>query len=111
MIPSARSASFLKGISTGDFEDHMMVMELGRFGLQHIMAISGFHFSLVALIISTLFAGFLPRKMASSTVIFLLSCYFLFLGCSPSILRAWVMIFVVLLGTICDGFQKPWLYS
>lgn len=99
VIPTTRSAAFLKGIATGEFEDHLMVMELGRFGLQHIMAISGFHFSIVALLFSTLFGGFLKKKWASMIVICLLSGYFLFLGCSPSILRAWIMILISLLST------------
>ncbi len=47
-IQAPLSASFLTGIATGDFDDRRMQFEFGRFGLQHIMAISGFHFAIVA---------------------------------------------------------------
>lgn len=99
-VPNPRAFFFLSGLATGEFMDPEMSWELSRFGLQHIMAISGFHFSLVALMISSLLRLFIPRKFAATCVILSLSTYFLFLGPTASILRAWVMIFIFFLGSI-----------
>lgn len=97
-IPDRRSADFLAGIATGDFEDRLMQYEFGRFGLQHIMAISGFHFALLAGILSFGLRLFLSRRLASALLIALLSTYFVFLGAGPSILRAWITILITLGG-------------
>lgn len=97
-----RSAAFLTGIATGDFDDRHMAFEFNRFGLQHIMAISGFHFAIIAAILSGILRFLLPRKITSLVLILLLSSYFIFLGCGPSIIRAWAMIVIVLFGFLLD---------
>lgn len=93
-----KSALFLEGLATGEFEDKLMQMEFSRFGLQHIMAISGFHFSLIAAILFFLLRLVFPLKHSAFIVWVLLSIYFVFLGMSASILRAWCMISIALLG-------------
>lgn len=99
-IADSRSAVFLGGIATGEFDDRAMSSELGRFGLQHIMAISGFHFSILAGALGVLFRFVFPGRKAHMLILFLLSGYFVFLGASPSILRAWIAIFVALMGGV-----------
>lgn len=95
-IPHTQSASFLTGLATGEFEDKLVQKELGRFGLQHIMAISGFHFSLIALMLAFFLKPFIRKKFLGPVLGLLLSCYFLFLGVTPSILRAFVMVLLAL---------------
>lgn len=92
------SGSFLAGLATGEFDDRIMQMEFSRFGLQHLMAISGFHFSIIAAILSFFLALWVPRRLCALLIIFLLNGYFLFLGCSSSILRAWIMISIAMAG-------------
>lgn len=82
--------SFLAGIATGDFENRLLSFEFSRFGLQHIMAISGFHFSIVAAILSFFISFLLGRKTATILLMILMSLYFIFLGNAPSIVRAWI---------------------
>lgn len=101
-ITNKRAATFLAGIATGDFDDREMQFEFGRFGLQHIMAISGFHFAIIAAILSGLLRIMFSRRLAHITLIFLLSSYFLFLGCGPSIMRAWVTILIALGGYLIE---------
>lgn len=96
-IIGSNSANFLAGIATGNFEDRIMIQEFVRFGLQHIMAISGFHFSIIASILSMGFLLIFPRKTGSLLLIFAMSTYFLFLGPGPSILRAWISISIALM--------------
>lgn len=97
-ISGEREATFLAGIATGDFDDRTMFYEFGRFGLQHIMAISGFHFAIIAAILSGLLRLIVSRKIATLFLIFLLSSYFVFLGSGSSIMRAWITILIVLFG-------------
>lgn len=101
-ISGQQSAAFLAGIATGDFDDRLMALEFSRFGLQHIMAISGFHFGIIAAILSILLRGFFSKKLGTFFLIFLLSAYCFFLGSGPSILRAWITIGIALLGFLME---------
>ena len=98
--PSQTAATFLAGIATGEFDDRLMQNQFSRFGLQHIMAISGFHFSIVALFLSFLLRLFLGRYTATLLLITLLTGYFLFLGTGSSIMRAWVTVMIGLMGLL-----------
>lgn len=102
-MPESRSSDFLAGLLTGDFEDKLVQKELGRFGLQHIMAISGFHFSLVAAMIASLVKRWTRPKIVGGILVFTLSCYFIFLGLTPSVLRAFIMILIGSLGCFSRG--------
>ncbi len=93
-----RSAAFLAGIATGEFDDKIMAFEFARFGLQHIMAISGFHFAIVAAILSVILRTMISQRLAYMLLMLLLTTYFIFLGCGPSITRAWASITIALLG-------------
>lgn len=99
---NTRTAEFLSGILTGDFEDSLMRQEFGKVGLQHIMAISGFHFAIITASLLVLLRLFLPQKLALSLLMFFLCTYFVFLGCGPSILRAWAMSLVVIIGYLTE---------
>lgn len=97
-----QSQSFLSGIATGEFDDRLLAQDFSRFGLQHIMAISGFHFSIIASFFSLILGVFLPKRAALLLLIFLLSSYFLFLGATASIMRAWIMCLVACLGLLFE---------
>lgn len=84
------SRSFLTGIVTGEFDNRLLSFHFSRFGLQHIMAISGFHFSILASMIGSLACILVGRKKGFILLMCLLTAYFVFLGLSPSIIRAWV---------------------
>lgn len=101
-ITNPRSAAFLTGLATGEFDDRLMQHEFSRFGLQHIMAISGFHFSIIASILSLLLRLVISKRKATCILIFLLSSYFLFLGSGPSIMRAWLTVMIALGGFLLE---------
>jgi competence protein ComEC len=101
-IPYHQSAVFLSGIATGDFDDRMMQFDFGRFGLQHIMAISGFHFAIIAGILSFLLSFVFSKRKTTGVLIVLLTSYFLFLGTGPSIMRAWLTAMIVLTGLLLE---------
>lgn len=97
----SRSAEFLGGILTGDFEDQMIKRSFGRAGLQHILAISGFHFTILTTVLLFALRVVLPPKWALNSLLILLCSYFIFLGCGASILRAWLMSLVAIVGLLC----------
>lgn len=99
-IKDLHTAAFLAGIVTGEFDDRLLAFELSRFGLQHLMAISGLHFAILSSILGFLLSLLFSRKIAAVILIGILSAYFLFLGTSPSVIRAWVAITITLLGII-----------
>lgn len=99
-------AAFLVGIATGDFQDRLLTYEFSRFSLQHIMAISGFHFAIVAGFLNFLLSLLFSGRKATYVLIFLLSTYFAFLGCAPSIMRAWISSILLLASTLIERKSK-----
>ena len=95
-IRDTHVSAFLSGIVTGEFDDSLLSLELGRFGLQHLMAISGLHFSILAGLFGFLFSLVFSRKVGASCLIILMTLYFIFLGDSPSVTRSWIATVVVL---------------
>lgn len=93
-IQDPHVAAFLTGIATGEFNDRLLTFELARFGLQHLMAISGLHFAIMASILGFGLRLFFPTRISAALLIAALSGYFLFLGNSPSVIRAWMAIVI-----------------
>lgn len=89
-IADPHVVAFLTGIITGEFDDRVLAYELGRFGLQHLMAISGLHFSILATLIGFGLGLVFSRTAASLLLIACMTLYFIFLGDSPSVTRAWI---------------------
>ena len=91
-IPSIETATFLTALITGETEERSLRIDFSRLGLQHLLAISGFHFSFFALALHFLLRLFCPFKTRILLVLFALALYFFFLGNAPSILRAFLAI-------------------
>ncbi len=98
--PSYQSTEFLGGILTGDFEDQAVKRSFGRAGLQHILAISGFHFTILTTVVLFLLRLALPPKYALNLLLLFLCSYFVFLGLGASILRAWLMSLIAIIGLL-----------
>ncbi len=101
-ITSMRSSKFLIGMATGEFDDRLMAFEFSRFGLQHLMAISGFHFGIIAYFLSLLARLVLPPKWCPWVLIVGLSLYFLFLGVTASVMRSWIGAMVFFVGQLLE---------
>lgn len=96
------SASFLSGLVTGEFDDPWMRHQFSRFGLQHLLAISGFHFAIIAAFLSFILTLLFSQKYRIILLLLFLGAYCLFLGPQPSILRAWMMCSLTLAGGLVD---------
>ena len=79
-------------------------------GTIHILAISGLHVGLIALILIALFKFLrLPRRLNFIFTVLLLICYAALSGARPSVLRATTMAVVVLLGLLIN--REPRIYN
>jgi competence protein ComEC len=97
-IKNPHISAFLSGIATGEFDDRLLASELSRFGLQHLMAISGLHFSILSTLIAFSLTLLFSRQTAAVVTMALMSAYFIFLGVSPSVTRAWIAIIIGMAG-------------
>lgn len=97
-IPSRRARILLSALLTGEIEEIGLSYQFGKVGLQHLLAISGFHFALIALLFHTVLSFLLPKRASYLILLIPLTLYFLFLGPSPSILRSYIGISFYLIG-------------
>jgi len=101
-LPVGDTRAFLEGVLIGEFHDTHLKEGLKRFGLQHITVVSGFHFSLIAVILAAFFRLLLPWKYTNLALIIATTAYLLFIGPSASVLRAWVACSLLFLSKIVE---------
>lgn len=100
VIPEERARQFLTGLCIGSIPDRVLWKEFNNLGLSHLLAISGFHFSLlVAFFHFFLRIGLSPKGCALSLIV-LVTGYFIFIGVTPSIERAWISVFLFYIGQL-----------
>ncbi len=102
-----RTAILLSSLATGDVDDRMLRFEFGRLGLQHLLAISGFHFGVLLVFLSFILGFFLPHRWKWIFMLLFTTSYFLFVGSSPAIQRAWIVSSLVLTGKILRRPAAP----
>lgn len=93
-------AALLSGLLVGELCNIQTLFDFGHLGLQHMMAISGFHFSMIGASIAWLLRLMLPRRWAALVLGLLLTYYFLLVGVGPATQRAWIAAIVAILGVV-----------
>ena len=99
-------AAFLTGLTTGEYSDKQTQNALAHLGVQHLLAISGFHFALFATFLGLIARALIPRRIACLLLMSGLAAYFIFLGYGASIGRAWLMIALALLAEVSENAYK-----
>lgn len=95
-----RVATLLGSLLTGDVTDRSLRYEFGRLGLQHILAVSGFHFAILIGFCSFFLNFFLPKTAKYLTLLILINLYFLFVGSVPAVQRSWLVCLFFLIGKL-----------
>lgn len=98
--------SLIGALLTGNKESYLQTYQFGQVGLQHLLAISGFHFALLSLFLNSFLRLLLPRKARLLGVILLLSLYFYYMGDAPSVSRAYVGALALLVGLYFDRVSR-----
>jgi competence protein ComEC len=102
-----KSLPLVYGLLTGDFRDEDLVQDFQRVGLSHLLALSGFHFSMIAAVLSAGFAFFLPPRSRHIFLLVTLSIYYLFVGPSYSMTRAWIACLLFLAAPLIGRTASP----
>jgi competence protein ComEC len=95
------SRAFLSGLLIGSCDDAAVLFSLKKCGLLHLLAISGFHFSFLAMLLHFFLRRLMSPKASASLLILLATLYFLFIGPMPSIQRAWITLIIYQAGIVC----------
>jgi len=106
-IPDRKTSHFFSSIATGDIDQWLIAMEFRKVGLGHILAISGFHFALIATLLGFFLLALLPPRLAYSALLLFLLAYFIFLGITPSVLRAFIMICLYVMSLLLKRRSSP----
>lgn len=101
LVPS-QAREFLEGVLIGEFHDQLLTSQLKRFGLQHILVASGFHFTLITTLFALILRLVLPWKATIIALLFVTTVYLLFIGTTPSVLRAWCSTSVLLFSKLLE---------
>lgn len=104
---SDATTHFLTGLIIGEFDDKNLRQDFERFGLLHLLAISGFHFNILASLLTFLLCPFFQTRNVARLLLLILSLYFIFLGWGPSIIRAWLTLLFYLGGYFHERFSSP----
>lgn len=95
-----RTYDLVKAVVTGNLENRILYYQFSCLGLNHLLVVSGFHFALLACILSCVLSKFFKQKIVALSLILLLSTYFFYMGKDSSINRAWIGVVVYLVGQI-----------
>lgn len=95
-LPAGQSRDFLIAALMGGLGDEVLAKQLQQFGVQHIVAISGFHYSLIIGLFSFLLRFFIEGKKLVFVLICIACTYLAFVGFSASISRACVVAIIAI---------------
>lgn len=91
-------AAFFSSLATGEIENRLLSAQFSKVGLTHTLAISGFHYTTLICILGAFFHLFLTKRKTCFVLLFIVSFYFLFIGETPSLNRAWIAAIIYLIG-------------
>lgn len=105
LFPDKSLRKLAGGLTFGLYKDPLFQKAMHRAGVEHVLAVSGFHFGIVAALTVFLARGFAPKRRAFIAMVFL-TLYLLLIGPLPSVVRAWTAAMVVLGGVCLNRFPS-----
>lgn len=91
-IPNKDICSLLFSMVTGEIDERRITLEFHRFGLLHLLGIAGFQLEILMILLRTLLKKIYSFYLSSAMVLISLSGYCFFLGSTPALQRAYVML-------------------
>lgn len=107
VIVQKEPLALLTGLTTGELNDLVLLKEFERRGLSHLLAISGFHFSLLCSFLLLFLRPFFSYKYKAALLILLVTTYLLFIGNTPSVMRAWISCLLTLIASLIEKESLP----
>jgi len=94
-----KEAALLSGLTLGSRSEFSKEFKeaMAKSGTTHLVALSGYNISIIALTASTLFLYFLPRKFSFVLTVFLIFAFVIMTGAEASVVRAGLMGILALL--------------
>jgi competence protein ComEC len=96
--------AFFASLATGEIESKILGLKFSKVGLSHTLAISGFHYTWLIFFLSMILNCFLNKRSTYFFLLFFVSFYFLFIGETPSLNRAWITAIIFIAGYL---LKKP----
>lgn len=95
-----KTAIFLGSLLTGDVQDRALRFEFSRLGLQHILAVSGFHFAILIAFCSFFLSYIFSNRWKIIVLLLAIHAYFFFVGPLPAVQRSWLIATLYLTGKL-----------
>ncbi|MGL4348949.1 MAG: ComEC/Rec2 family competence protein [Chlamydiales bacterium] len=92
--------SLISTLSTGNSPDLIIKHHFSRLGLSHLLVISGFHFSVLALLAKRILDIFFSQQITTILLLLLIASYGMYVGPQASSMRAGLIIYIYLLGRL-----------
>jgi len=95
-------ANFMHTLISGENSHNYLSFSFSKLGLQHVLAISGFHFGIFTILVGFFLKLFFKRQFTVYILLVLVNLYFLFIGPLISVQRAYLMIQIALFSQIIN---------
>jgi competence protein ComEC len=103
-IDDETAFSFFASLATGEIESKILGLQFSKVGLSHTLAISGFHYTWLIFLLAFMLNKFMSKQKTYFFLLFFVSFYFLFIGETPSLNRAWVTALIFITGFLLKQY-------
>ena len=99
--------SLISALSTGNSPNLIVKYHFSRLGLSHLLVISGFHFSILALLAKKILDFFFSEPITTIFLLLFTISYGIYVGPQASSMRAGLIIYIYLLGRLIGRKSPP----